>query len=97
MSSSAALQGYKLQVERITRIANSLNHFTNLVKVDQNALLKENADLIVSLRGAIFFDKKKKGIDQIMSSMGTRKFRSVLHYSFFLIDLRAYNDLFYSN
>lgn len=72
VSSSAALQGYKLQVERITRIANSLNHFTNLVKVDQNALLKENADLIVSLRGAIFFDKKKKGIDQIMSSMGTQ-------------------------
>ena len=36
MSSSAALQGYKLQVERITRIANSLNHFTNLVKVDHD-------------------------------------------------------------
>ena len=73
VSSSAALQGYKLQVERITRIANSLPAFNNLVKADQNALLKENADLIVSLRGAIFFDKKKKGIDQILSSMGTRK------------------------
>jgi len=72
VSSSAALQGYKLQVERITRIANSLPAFTNLVKADQNALLKENADLIVSLRGAIFFDKKKKGIDQILSSMGTQ-------------------------
>jgi len=72
VSSSAALQGYKLQVERITRIANSLPAFNNLVKADQNALLKENADLIVSLRGAIFFDKKKKGIDQILSSMGTQ-------------------------
>jgi len=72
VSSSAALQGYKLQVERITRIANSLPAFTNLVKADQNALLKENADLIVSLRGAIFFDKKKKGIDQVLSSMGTQ-------------------------
>lgn len=72
VSSSAALQGYKLQVERITRIANSLPAFNNLVKPDQNALLKENADLIVSLRGAIFFDKKKKGIDQILSSMGTQ-------------------------
>merc|ERR1719278_1032379 len=72
VSSSAALQGYKLQVERITRIANSLPAFNNQVKADQNALLKENADLIVSLCGAIFFDKKKKGIDQILSSMGTQ-------------------------
>ena len=70
MSTSAAIQGYRLQVERITRIANSLKCFTNLQKVDQVALLKENADLLVSLRGAIFFDKKKKGVDQVMSSLG---------------------------
>ena len=41
----------------------------------QVALLKENADLVVSLRGAIFFDKKKRGMDQIMSSMGHSKSR----------------------
>lgn len=70
VSTSAALQAYKLQVERITRIANSTTDFTDLVKVDQCALLKENADLVVSLRGALFFDKKMKGTDQIMSSMG---------------------------
>ena len=70
MSTSAAIQGYRLQVERITRIANSLKCFTSLQKVDQVALLKENADLLVSLRGAIFFDTKKKGVDQVMSSMG---------------------------
>lgn len=70
VSTSAALQAYKLQVERITRIANSTKSFTNLGKVDQCALLKENADLVVSLRGALFFDKKMKGTDQIMSSMG---------------------------
>ena len=70
MSTSAAIQGYRLQVERITRIANSLKCFTNLQKVDQVTLLKENADLLVSLRGSIFFDKKKKGVDQVMSSMG---------------------------
>merc|ERR1719410_2440997 len=68
ISTSSALQAYKLQVERITRIANSLPCFTSLVHEDQVALLKENADLIVSLRGAIFFDKKKKGMDQILSS-----------------------------
>ena len=73
VSTSAALQAYKLQVERITRIANSTTDFTDLVKVDQCALLKENADLVVSLRGALFFDKKMKGTDQIMSSMGFGK------------------------
>ena len=60
-------------MERITRIANSTTDFTDLVKVDQCALLKENADLVVSLRGALFFDKKMKGTDQIMSSMGFGK------------------------
>ena len=70
MSMSAAIQGYRLQVERITRIANSIKCFTNLQKDDQVALLKENADLFVSLCGAIFFDKNKKGVDQVMSSIG---------------------------
>jgi len=70
VSTSAAIQGYRLQVERITRIANDLTLFTELDKVDQVALLKENADLLVSLRGAIFFDRKKPGMDQVMSSMG---------------------------
>ena len=68
-----ALEGYKLQVERLTKIANSLQHFTNLCKADRDALMKENADLIVSLNGALFFDKKKKGVDQVMSSMGHSK------------------------
>ena len=70
MSMSAAIQGYRLQVERITRIDNSLQCFTNLQKVDQVALLKENADLFVNLYGALFFDKNKKGVDQVMSAIG---------------------------
>jgi len=70
MSTSAAIQGYRLQVERITRIANSLKCFTILHKKDQVVLLKENADLLVSLQGAMFFDKRKKGVDQVFSSMG---------------------------
>ena len=70
LSMSAAIQGYRLQVERITRIGSSLQCFTDLQKVDRVALLKENADLFVSLCGAIFSDKKKKGVDQVMSSIG---------------------------
>ena len=61
---------FRLCVERVTRIANSLDSFRSLSKADQSTLLKENADLLVSLRGAIFFDSQKKGVDQVMISMG---------------------------
>eukprot|EP00090_Calanus_glacialis_P025704 TRINITY_DN4030_c0_g1_i1.p1 TRINITY_DN4030_c0_g1~~TRINITY_DN4030_c0_g1_i1.p1 ORF type:complete len:800 (+),score=137.49 TRINITY_DN4030_c0_g1_i1:357-2756(+) len=70
VSTSAAINGYRLSVERITRIAHNLDCFTDLPKNDQNNLLKENADLLVNLRGAIFFDSKKKGVDQVLISMG---------------------------
>ena len=42
--------------------------------------LQENADLLVSLRGAIFFDSKKKGVDQVLISMG------IGNYNLFIID-----------
>eukprot|EP00092_Neocalanus_flemingeri_P027056 GFUD01029342.1.p1 GENE.GFUD01029342.1~~GFUD01029342.1.p1 ORF type:complete len:735 (-),score=169.50 GFUD01029342.1:1651-3855(-) len=70
ISTSAAISGYRLTVERITRIANNLDCFVNLPMMDQTNLLKENADLLVSLRGAIFFDSKKKGVNQVLISMG---------------------------
>merc|ERR1719290_49038 len=70
ISPSAAIGGYRLTIERITRIANSLAQFTGLPRSDQNCLLKENADLLVSLRGAIFFDSRKKGVNQVLISMG---------------------------
>jgi len=49
VSLSAAISGYRLTVERVTRIANSLECYGNLPKADQNSLLKENADLLVSM------------------------------------------------
>jgi len=70
ISTSAAISGYRLTVERITRIANHLDCFADLPLLDQSSLLKENADLLVSLRGAIFFDSKKKGVNQVLISMG---------------------------
>lgn len=70
ISASAAISGYRLTVERITRIANNLNCFVDLPIMDQSRLLKENADLLVSLRGAIFFDSRKKGVNQVLISMG---------------------------
>jgi len=77
VSTSAAISGYRLSVERITRIAHNLGSFTSLTKCDQNALLKENADLLVSLRGAIFFDSKKKGVDQVLISMGVDDMKTI--------------------
>jgi len=70
VSTSAAINGYRLTVERITRIAHNLECFTDLNKTDQSHLLMENADLLVNLRGAIFFDSRKKGVNQILISMG---------------------------
>lgn len=70
VSMSAAISGYRLTVERVTRIANSLDCFGDLSKFEQNSLLKENADLLVSMRGAIFFDSRKKGVNQVLISMG---------------------------
>ena len=70
VSTSAAISGYRLTVERITRIAHNLDCFTELHKNDQATLLMENADLLVNLRGAIFFDSKNKGVNQILISMG---------------------------
>lgn len=70
VSTSAAISGYRLTVERMTRIAHNLSYFTDLPKVDQEFLMKENADLLVSLRGAIFFDSRKKGVNQLLISIG---------------------------
>jgi len=70
ISPNAALAGYRLSVERITRIAHDLHSFRDLSKDDQSLLLKENADLLVSLRSCVFFDARKKGVDQVLISMG---------------------------
>jgi hypothetical protein len=70
ISANAALAGYRLSVERITRIAHDLHSFRDLSKDDQSSLLKENADLLVSLRSCVFFDARKKGVDQVLISMG---------------------------
>ena len=70
ITQNAALSGYKLTVVRIQKIADHLDTFKGLTTNDQTILLKENADLLVSLRGAIFFDSRKKGVNQVLVSMG---------------------------
>ena len=70
ISSSAAINGYKLCVQRVFKIARSLEEFQLLANEDKESLLKVNADLLVCLRGAIFFDTRKSGKDQVLVSMG---------------------------
>ena len=48
VSTSAALQGYKLQVERMTRIANALPAFTSLCKQDQVMLSSHWLTILIS-------------------------------------------------
>jgi len=48
VSTSSALQGYKLQVERMTRIANALPAFTSLCKQDQVILTSHWLTILIS-------------------------------------------------
>ena len=65
LSPSAAMMGYRLMIQRVTKVAQGYPGFTELSPNTQATLLKNNADLLVSLRAAVFFDEKKKGLDQV--------------------------------
>lgn len=70
LSTSAAMTAYRLMIQRVTKVAQGFDTFIDFPHQTQKALLKQNADLLVSLRGAVFFEDKKKGLDQILYSMG---------------------------
>ena len=70
LSTTAAMTGYRLMIQRVTKVAQAQDLFLDLPHKVQSSLLKQNADLLVSLRGAVFFEDKKKGLDQILYSMG---------------------------
>ncbi|TRY67719.1 hypothetical protein TCAL_02933 [Tigriopus californicus] len=64
------MMAYRLMIQRVTKVAQGFDEFRELPIPDQTSLLKSNADLMVSLKGAVFFDKRNMGIDQILFSMG---------------------------
>ena len=70
------MAAYRLMIQRVTRVAQSFNDFLDLPAITQTTLLKNNADMIVSLRGAVFFEIKKQGLDQILSSLGIEDLQS---------------------
>ena len=81
ISYNAAINGYKLCVERMFKVARSLNEFETLTHNDKEILLKVNVDLLVCLRGAIFFDPRKSGKEQVLVSMGNQDIE-LLHTMF---------------
>ena len=75
LSAKAAMDAYRLMTERVACVAQHFKDFINLPCRIQKVLLKHNADLIVSLRGAVFF-QMEKGLDQILSSLGIDELES---------------------
>ena len=49
MSSNTAMSAYRLMVQRVTRVAKNFVDFRDLPFKVQEAMLKRNADLVVSL------------------------------------------------
>lgn len=70
LTPSQTMMAYRLMIQRVTKVAQGFDEFRDLPLEDQTTLLKSNADLMVSLKGAVFFDKRNMGIDQILFSMG---------------------------
>ena len=70
ISPRASLALYRLVLERVTKVAQGLEHFGQLSGPVQEALLKKNADLMVCIQCAAFFDNAKGGFEQLMASMG---------------------------
>jgi len=70
LSAKSTMTAYRLMIQRVHRVATGFDPFSNLSLRTQSALLKHNADLVVSLRGAIFFERRKQGLDQIVITLG---------------------------
>jgi hypothetical protein len=70
VSAKTAMSAYQLMLKRVTIVATRFTEFSNLPFSVQQCLLQHNADMVVSLRGAQFFQLKQQGKDQILCSLG---------------------------
>ncbi len=70
LSAASSIAAYRLMVERVSKVAKGSDAFAALPHRHQKTLLRHNADLMVLLQGALFFQGQAKGFDQIMHSMG---------------------------
>ena len=65
-----------MMLHRIVRVAQNFDNFSDLPSSTQKYLLTKNAHVIFSLQEAVFFQKKRQGVDQILSSLGTNDLQS---------------------
>ena len=70
ISVKSATMAYRLMIQRVALVANVLEDFILFPQDVQKSLLKHNADMVVSLRGADFFHASKQGSDQLLCSLG---------------------------
>ena len=70
MSETSMTRWHDLEVRRIIKIVNDLEEFNNFSYSDKGTILEENLGLLVCMHGAVFFDRKKKGLGQLLSSIG---------------------------
>lgn len=70
LSPQSTMTAYRLMINRVHKVASGFDPFARLNERTQRALLRQNADLVVSLRGAIFFESRKQGLDQIVITLG---------------------------
>ena len=60
LSINAAMTANTLMIQRVHRVATAFSPFSSLSLKSQSLLLKHNSDLVVSLRGAVFFEQNKQ-------------------------------------
>ena len=60
LSINAAMMANSLMIQRVHRVATAFSPFSSLSLTSQSLLLKHNSELVVSLRGAIFFEQNKQ-------------------------------------
>lgn len=70
MSAKTAKTAYRLMLQRVTIVATGFTEFSKLPPTVQECLLQHNADMVVSLRSAQFFQIKNHSRNQILCSLG---------------------------
>ena len=97
LSINAAMTANTLMIQRVHRVATAFSPFSSLSLKSQSLLLKHNSDLVVSLRGAVFFEQNKQVLPNFVNLLRrlSRYFSSTL-FSFILnIEYISYLLYFY--
>lgn len=87
LSVQSAMTAYRLMIQRVNRVATGFDPFASLSMRSRSILLRHNADLVVSLRGAVFFETNKQGEDFQFQPSFTDYIKSILGLDQIVISL----------